>query len=415
MEKKVERLLEALRASLNQQEVNWSEEINTQEWVDLFQLAEEHHIFPMIYEVVYRCPAIASAHPQLLATAKRRVMQSVMMQTMKTNEFLQLYKHLSLAEIYPFVVKGIICRNLYPKPDYRMSGDEDLLIAEETFAKCHEAMLSFGMQCADPGQDIEKVYEVPYGKPGSLLYIELHKSLFPKDSSAYGEFNSCFKDVFAHAEEIVIEGVPVHTMNYTEHLFYLICHAFKHFLHSGFGIRQVCDIILMANQHGKDVDWNWVLEQAKKIHADLFSAALFQIGEKYLTFDAEKACYPESWRKIQVDELPILDDMMNGGVYGATDRERLHSSTITLNAVSAHKEGKATKVNVIKSIFPSVNSMKGRYPYLEKKPYLLPIAWAERILKYRKEMSASGKNTAAESVKIGGQRVELLKQYKIIE
>lgn len=35
-------------------------------------------------------------------------------------------------------------------------------------------------------------------------------------------------------------------MNASDHLFYLICHALKHFYHSGFGIRQVCDILLFA-------------------------------------------------------------------------------------------------------------------------------------------------------------------------
>ena len=92
--------------------------------------------------------------------------------------------------------------------------------------------------------------------------------------------------------------------------FYLICHAFKHFLHSGFGIRQVCDIILFANAYGDAIDWERVLKQCREIQADLFAAALFGIGEKYLTFDPERAHYTESWREIQVDETDeIIDDI----------------------------------------------------------------------------------------------------------
>ena len=34
----------------------------------------------------------------------------------------------------PLVMKGIVCRSLYPKPDLRPSGDEDLLIPEKDFA-----------------------------------------------------------------------------------------------------------------------------------------------------------------------------------------------------------------------------------------------------------------------------------------
>lgn len=86
-------------------------------------------------------------------------------------------------------MKGIVCRNLYPNPDYRMSGDEDVLIPEEQFKLCHQVMLDYGMQPADPTQDIQSEHEVPYGKPGSPIYIELHKCLFPPESTAYGDLN----------------------------------------------------------------------------------------------------------------------------------------------------------------------------------------------------------------------------------
>lgn len=56
-----------------------------------------------------------------------------MMQTMRTNEFLELNKKLQAAGVRPLVVKGIICRNLYPQPDYKQSGDGDVLVPAEQF------------------------------------------------------------------------------------------------------------------------------------------------------------------------------------------------------------------------------------------------------------------------------------------
>lgn len=40
----------------------------------------------------------------------------------------------------------------------------------------------------------------------------------------------------------------------------------------------VCDIVLFANAHGREIDWIRILQQCREIHADLFTAALFQIG-----------------------------------------------------------------------------------------------------------------------------------------
>ena len=174
--------LEALKAALKNEQVEWNNKIEDQEWMDLFRMAEVHQILPMIYEAVYRCPAAQMADPQILDPAKKQMVRTVIMQTQKTGEFEPLYRYLQSEGICPLVVKGIICRNIYPNPDYRISGDEDLLIRPEDFKRCHELLLSYGMQtseCDMSEEELERIYEVPYGKKGSLIYIELHKSLFP--------------------------------------------------------------------------------------------------------------------------------------------------------------------------------------------------------------------------------------------
>ena len=204
-------------------------------------------------------------------------------------------------------------------------------------------------------------------------------------------------------------------MGYTDHLFYLICHAFKHFLHSGFGIRQVCDIVLFANAYGREVDWSKILDQCREIHADLFTAALFQIGQKYLIFDPVKAGYPQEWQEIQVDEQLLLDDLLDAGIYGGGTMSRKHSSNITLNAVSSEKQGKKAGHSVLKTLFPSAKNMEGRYPYLKKHPYLLPVAWLTRIMRYHQETKKSQNNDAAQAVSIGNQRIELFREYHILD
>lgn len=415
MDVKKDMFLPALKAALKNEKVSWSEELESQDWVELFRIATTHQVLPLIYEAVYDCPAARNMEPQVFMSAKQQTIRSVMLQTMKTNEFLGLFQHLQKAGVQALVVKGIVCRNLYPNPDYRMSGDEDVLIPEEEFELCHQAMLDYGMHPADPTQDIQSEHEVPYGKPRSPIYIELHKCLFPPESTAYGDLNRFFKNVHDRAIKLSIDGKQVVTMGYTDHLFYLICHAFKHFLHSGFGIRQVCDIVLFANAYGKEIDWIRILQQCREIHADLFTAVLFQIGQKYLTFDPSRAGYPQEWQEIQVDEQLMLDDLLEAGIYGDGTMSRKHSSNITLNAVSSEKQGKKSSHFVIKTLFPTVQNMEGRYPYLKKHPYLLPIAWINRIWKYRKETQTVLNNDAAESIQIGNQRLKMMKTYGIIK
>ena len=64
----------------------------------------------------------------------------------------------------------------------------------------------------------------------------------------------------------------------------------------------------------------------------------------------------------------------------------------------------------------AAKQLEGRYPYLKKKPYLLPIAWLQRIGQYGSETRKQndGSNRAADAVKIGAKRVELLRTYGIL-
>ena len=406
--------LQALRASLENRTVDWETELTQDEWKELFAMAASHNVLPLIYSSTVHCPAAQKADSQIFSPYKQQTLQAVVLQTVKTSEFLKLLPALESAGVTPVVVKGLICRELYPNPDYRMSADEDVFIPPEQFERCHKAMCSCAMELLDPKQDMAD-YEIPYGKKGSPLRIELHKHLFPPESEATGELNRFFDGVHERAITRTVQGVAIPAMGDTDHLFYLICHAFKHFLHSGVGIRQVCDICLYANAYGANIDWQLLFRQCREIHGELFARALFQIGQKYLTFDPEKACFPEIWRAAAVDETAILEDLLDSGVFGASSMSRKHSSNITLNAVSAEKQGRKGGSGVLKTVFPPARMLSGRYPYLKEKPFLLPFAWASRILSYGKETAAgSADNSAAQSIKIGSGRVELLKKYGII-
>ena len=376
-------------------EVPPEEDLSPEEWDALFSLARQQKLLPLIFESLCRTQA-GKALPRFPAL-KREVISQVMLQARKTALLHRVLTALTGAGLHPLVVKGAVCRSLYPQPDHRPSSDEDLLILPEETGKCHEILTALGLFTeADPGSDD---YEIPYHQQNGPLYIELHRQLFPPESEAYGSLNRFFSD--AHLRSVTIDGIP--TLEPTDHLFYLICHAFKHFLHSGFGLRQVCDILLFAGSF--EIDWDILLENCRRIRADRFAAAIFRIGQRHLGFDTPLPRFDS----IRVDEMPMLLDLLDAGIYGGATLSRRHSSNITLEAAKA--AGKK-KTPLGASLFPSAKKLEGRYPWLKDKPWLLPAAWASRIGSYLKE-SRSG-NSSAEALKIGKERVELLKYYGIL-
>ena len=372
------------------------------DWPAIFTLANQQKLLPILFETVRKTPA-AEKNAALFAVTKQQVIGQVLNQTVRSAEFADLYCKLRSAGLHPIVVKGQLCSRLYPLKDHRISADDDIYIPDAEFMACHEQLLANGLRTDTPADELTTADEVSYTKGGSPLYIELHRHLFDSAEDAHDELNHFFADLNP-AEIDGFLAMPPH-----EHLLYLILHAYKHFVRSGIGARQFCDIGLWARAYHGEIDWQRLHEQCESVHAATFAAAAFRIARDYLNIEFD---LPTPWSDA-VDVEPLLHDSLCGGVYGSNDLTRLHSSTVTLNAVKASRTGE--KSSVLSTAFPKREYLERRYPYLKKRPYMLPVAWVQRIAHYASEKQSGANNSASGSIKLAKERIELMKQYDIMD
>lgn len=298
------------------------------DWSAIFTLANQQKLLPILFEAARATPA-AEENAALFAVTKQQVIGQVLNQTVRLAEFSDFYHKLRLAGLHPIVVKGQLCSRLYPLKDHRISADDDILIPDGEFFACHEQLLANGLTTDTPANELASADEVSYTKNGSPLYIELHRHLFDSSEDAHDDLNHFFADL----NPVEIDGflaMPPH-----EHLLYLLLHAYKHFVRSGIGLRQFCDIGLWARAYHGEIDWQRLHEQCESVHAATFAAAAFRIARDYLGIEFD---LPAPWDG-SIDVEPLLHDSLCGGVYGSNDLTRLHSSTVTLNAVKASRTG----------------------------------------------------------------------------
>lgn len=414
--------LESVRAALQGRPLQWEGSVTREEWDQLFQLAMQQSLLPMVYQSVHGCEQFRAAGADVDGQIRQRVRHMVVGQVIRTGDFLSIYRALAVRGLEPIVVKGILCRQLYPQPDQRISSDEDLYIPEGAFEAYCEALAAAGM--TGRPWELEKahmLHELAWDKKDSGLQVEIHKQLFDDSTEAYGGLNELFAQAFEQSIQVEIDGVSIRAMDHSHHLLFLILHALKHFMGSGFGLRQVCDIVLYAQAYGSEIDWQWLLECCHQVHAEIFTAALFDIGVRQLDFDPKRACYPDCWRQITVDSEPMLADLLSAGIYGNVDMSRKHSSNMTLTAVADHRRGASVGAGsgklaaLWRTVFLPRAVMAQAYPYVDKCALLLPVAWCSRIVKYLKESAGKADNRAADSIKLGNQRIELLKRYGVIK
>ena len=143
-----------------------------------------------------------------------------------------------------------------------------------------------------------------------------------------------------------------------------------------------------------------------------FWNGLAEIGRKFLGFSFEKVHYPVFLQKEHVNCEHLILDLLDSGIFGDSTMERKHSSNITLAAAESGK--KDTVASVKASLFPGKAYMEKGYPWIKKCPWLLPVAWGMRIVGYLKSKRKSSKEEPG-GVEIGMSRVELLREYGIID
>lgn len=377
----------------------------------LVELARLHKVLPLIVQCE-KDTEVFSSH-KILASASKYALSSAVAQIRRSEIFKALYLKMNENGIFPIVLKGIVCRNLYGKNgDYRISGDEDLLVKKEDFGKIDTFLRGEGFQ---PDKDnlsetaTEFLQEVTYTSPYNDLRLEVHLNPFGKDDAFRRKMNVFFEDASDSYREEKSGDVTIRTLNHTKHFLFLVLHAFKHLTVSGFGIRMVCDILLYMEKYYEEIDFDYILVSLREVNGESFLADLIFIGNEYLGFSL-----PETGEINCPEEL--LEDILESGIYGNHTQARRTSVHMVHSAFARRKfSQKAGRAGLLfDTVFPPKERLRELCPELERKPWLIFDVYIKRMGRFVSHNRQSRDNLAVESMKIGQKRIELLKKYKLL-
>lgn len=357
----------------------------------LLKKAELHNILPLVG------PLVLEALPEYAdgGGLRSHIRKRAISQAMATGALCGICEELEARGIPYLVVKGGACRALYPRPEQRPSTDEDILVPPEYISAAEEILVSQGFA---PGQREGQVLH--FASP--LLHVELHRYLTEEE---------VLEQEFQRAMEapawFSVDGKRLRTLPPQEHFLFLAVHFYKHFLTGGVGIRQAADMVLMARQPG--ICWPRVWSCLQELGIHRLICGVLEIGISYLGLAEEIPEIPPVLREMSPGPEPLLEDMLDAGVFGGSTMERKHSSLVTMGAA----QGKGEKSSLLGTVFPGEAQLSGRYPWLKGRPWLLPAAWGLRIGGYVRE-GGNLRKRASGSATLGKQRVALMGQYGLI-
>ena len=246
------------------------------------------------------------------------------------------------------LLKGAVIKNIYPSPVMRQMSDIDVVVFDETLNRAAEVLEKSGYI----NHGLIKHHMI-FTSPTGVM-VEIHWCLYDQNAD-YGQY--LYFNEFRSAHE---KGL-LYTYKFGEEDFYIymIAHMAKHFFENGCGIRNLVDIYVYTKYYYAKLNWSYIEKELKKCGLFDFEKNMKKLSYIWLENKNSSQFYEDVFSYMV--ECGIYGKAING-VWGQLAKEKYRNKFLLK----------------LRYYFPSLSLMKEKYPWLDKKPFLLPIAWGLR-------------------------------------
>ena len=314
-------LMEALGLALTRKqidEMSHLSDLNRDELQQFIALADRHEVLPMLYDIFEQAKIPKDLMQYVSDRSRRMVLESyrLMQLAAYVTQFLQE------EGITAIVLKGASTASLYPVPEVRKSSDVDLLLANpKEYEKACEIFLKKGFHLND--EEHSNHHKSFVTEEGVL--VELHSLLVePFESKAFNRYVQELTKTFeTHVQENKHWGVTLYEPELIYHAYYLLLHMMQHFLRSGFGLRNLCDWVVILQQEFQNKEKEQLLKLLHDSGMQGFASCLTQIAVTYFGIEKESVEFllcDDCDRKVSKE---LLFDILTGGEFGGADEGRM--------------------------------------------------------------------------------------------
>lgn len=279
-----------------------------------------------------------------------RIKKTIVLALLQVTELSKIEQAFEQNQIKCQPMKGALLKFIYPKPEMREMSDIDILVDEKCFEKCNDILKGLGYFLY---KDID--HHMIYTNGNGIL-LEIHRSLYDvkTDKNQYEYFKDLSK---CHTRE----GYKyIYDFDLEDYYVFMVAHMARHFYKKGCGIRNLVDLYVFHQRYENDIDWNYVDSEMKKLGIYDFNIHMTKLSRIWLTEEEGSTLYDN-----------LFTYMMNDGVYGKDENGFWNKCHI-----KADEDGKDIRKKLRRwYYFPTLDYMKEYYLFLNKFPFLLPIAW----------------------------------------
>ena len=292
--------------------------LTEQEWAQVLALADRHEVLPLLETVlgdVELPPALRSAMEWKTAGT---VHQSLQLQAL-TEKLTRLLRE---ADITAITLKGCAVARFYPVPEFRKTSDIDLFVShEEDRERAVQILCANGFHLSEKWHANHHVILTSEKKEVVEVHAAWTECFQEKHLNQYVE--NLQKESNQHCGLVDCQGVQVYAYDTAWQGFYLLMHMLLHFVGSGFGLRNLCDWVVLWNNcdeaEARGDFWKMAVESG----TEEFAAALTAICVKYLGLDRAKSPVPDEKHVDPETVEMLLRDILDAGEFGYSEAARM--------------------------------------------------------------------------------------------
>lgn len=357
------------------------------DWNELINLSRKHKIEGLIYSALNKAELLENIDEDKVKDLKKEVFFTGVTQISNMSKLEKVFNEFSKENVPVIVLKGLVVREYYPQPEQRSMSDADIFVKAKDINKSKKILIDLGYTEIDA----EASHHIKYIKSGYPM-IELHWHVMKRDGFS-DELDLFEDDIWDRTIEVKVKGAKVLSLGYEDLALHLCMHMAAHLAASGFGVRQIVDLVLLVEKKGHLIDWTLFINKAEEFGFKKFIIIMFKICNILFSMDIPKemAVY-----KIDDEEMfeSLISTIFDGGVYGKKDMASNFANQVAFNYKG--KDSNAT-IGAIRRyfrfIFPSIETMSDKYSYARKIRILTPIAWIHHLFSgiFRKEYNFTDK------------------------
>ncbi|MGG7200410.1 nucleotidyltransferase domain-containing protein [Clostridium butyricum] len=363
-------LIKILNKSIKNEKIS-KEDLYDVDYEKLIQEIKCHNVSSLVYYTLEK-DVINEIDDNILSEWKKEVFFSNIVQINHITEIKKVLNIFNEKGIKVILLKGLILRNLYPKPELRSMSDADILVENEQYDEAVQCLYECNYILNGNYNDIHQGFIKP-----KALEIEMHNKLINNDFFDV-DFSKYEKEIWDNTTEIEIDGIKSNTLKIEDFIIHLILHMAVHSKLYGFGIRQVYDFAVFINYNYDKINWGKLKMKMNSYGFGKYTEAIILIINKLFNVNI-----PLSFIKSSISEKSIdifISNIMNAGVHGKKelndDFKMLYEST------NHHKDQGLIAKRIVRFIFPGRRTLvefRDKYKYVYINIFLLPIAWLDRI------------------------------------